>query len=337
MSSVPSITLSDEALVGVGPHPMGVGQIAQLPRTVRLGCRVDRKKRPKARFAKYFDSALVTTPPPASTNYRAKAASALSRMLLNDRLGCCVISDRYHTVGLYTANDAGAAVMGTDEEVLSTYRIWNPGNQDEGCVITEVLDYHRDRGIRVAGNVNRIDGYVSLDHTNKLQTKAAVYLMPGVPLGIDLPQDWTRMAVWDVTSSPIVGGHDVPVIDYDDQGVYVASWGRVYLITWRAFMSTKWVGEAYVVLSSDWYGSDKIAPCGVDVVALKADMVIIKGGGTPSIDPPAPPPPPLPPPNPLPGMGISGGVNVNGVQVSFSGSFGAGQKTTTVTGTASRP
>ena len=105
-------------------------------------------------------------------------------------------------------------------------------------------------------------------------------------------------------------------------------------MTWAAFNSRRWIKEGFVVLSPQWYGNDKLAPCGIDVAPLKADLLVIGGGGVPSIDPPAPPGP-----NTLPVGKVNGGwIGEGGVKVSIEANFAAGESVTSnVKGTASRP
>lgn len=299
--SVPEVTLSGDALYGASPTPLPMQLMAQLPTAVKLG-RIRPAARPMAlNLAEYLDLSALTVALPASTNRREKAAKALARMYLNDRQGCCVISGKYHALGLWSGVDAGNAIEGTDAEINTAYHtICGPG--DNGCYIPAVLNYLRDHGLPFNGVPHKIDGYVQADWTRQDVVKAAQYLFGATTIGINLPEDWTRKAVWDVTESRIVGGHDVTPIDYDDQGVYVSSWGRVYLITWAAFTSRRWIEEYYILLGPDWYNSDRLSPAGVDVAQLRLDLAKLGGGTIPPIDPPpAPPvPPPVPPPTPPP-------------------------------------
>jgi hypothetical protein len=167
-----------------------------------------------------------------------------------------------------------------------------------------VLDYFRDNGLLFNGAVKKIDGYVSVDWTNKLEVQVALYLFGAITIGINLPSEWTSSAVWDLTYSPIVGGHDVTCVGYNEQGVQVSSWGRLYTITWAAFLKSVWLEEAYVMLAPDWYGNDKLAPSGVNADMLAADLAKLGAGTIPPLDPtPVPPPSPGPqpvPPSPIP-------------------------------------
>jgi hypothetical protein len=298
--TVPTVTLTGAALAGIAPD-LTPEYLKALPRqTVRLG-RIRPKARPMALgLAHYLDLDLVAKVLPQSVDYAAKAMPSLSRVYLNDQLGDCVIAGKYHAVGVWSGNDTGLAVQGTDQEVLSMYHtICGPG--DNGCVITDVLDYMRSRGLPLGGKAHKLDGYVACDWRRQELVKAAIYLFGVLTIGINLPEEWTQNDVWGVTGSRIVGGHDVTCVGYTAQGVQISSWGRIYTITWQAFTATRWLEECYALLGPDWTGDDRLAPSGVNVDALVADLQKIKGGEVPDIDPgPAPPAPPEPPPGPGP-------------------------------------
>lgn len=309
-----TLELTGSAVGGVGVAALPVparaayaAMVARLPVVVKLG-RIEPPARPQVlRFGAYFNEEAMAVSPPPSTNRRATAAASLTRIYMNDQYGDCVIAGKAHALGLWSGADAtpGGVVVATDQEIYSQYQgICGPG--DNGCIITQVLDVMTSKGFLAGGKYYKIDGYVAGDHTNKLQTQVILYLFGASTIGIKLPQAWTSSDVWDVTNSRIVGGHDVTPIDYDEKGVYVASWGRIYLMTWAAFQSRKWVSEFYALLAPLWYGGDNLAPSGVDAATLLADLKKIDGGGTPPIPeppPPKPPEPPAPPPGPGPDPG----------------------------------
>lgn len=290
------IFLTGEALQGVGPH---LETFAELPQKVKLG-----RKRPKAlpaclKLEPYINQ-NVELPP--SINRRDKAAQSTARMYLNDEYGDCVIAGKGHWLGVVSSNDSDSPgiVMCTDQEILSQYHsICGPG--DNGCNITDVLDVMRSAGFIASGQRHKIDGYVSVDWTNQQVVKAALVLFGGLVLGINLPKAWTSNAVWDVTNTQIVGGHDVTAIDYDDSGVYISSWGRIYRITWPAFQSRQWIEECYALLGPDWYGNDQVnSTTGLATAVLRDDLAKIANGVIPDIGPPTPPTPPAPPTPPIP-------------------------------------
>src|ERR1700736_354865 len=132
-------------------------------RTVKLG-RIRPKSPPLVlKFNRYLK--VSVTPPPTSVDYSAKAMDSLKRMYLNDQFGDCVIAGKFHAVGVWTGNESGSVVQGTDQEVLSSYHgICGPG--DNGCNITDVLDYFKANGLPFNGTKHKIDGYVAIDWTH---------------------------------------------------------------------------------------------------------------------------------------------------------------------------
>jgi len=303
MADVPTVTLTGPAVTGDAPRPAGAQGAAGAPAcTVRLGRRAPRPGKPVVRLARHLSPGRMTAPPPDAVDYAARAMESLGRAYLNDREGDCVIAGKAHAVGVWTGNDSdsGGVAVGTDAEVHAQYQAWcGPG--DNGCVITDVLDRMKGEGLTLGGRAHRIDGYVAVDWTNRQEVQVALYLFGALTLGVNLPNAWTGSDVWDVTTSPVVGGHDVTAVGYDARGVRVASWGRLYTITWAAMLSRTWVEECYALLSPDWYGSDRLAPCGLDAATLAADLAAVGGGQVPDVGPPAPsPPPPAPPPAPPP-------------------------------------
>jgi hypothetical protein len=283
--SLPPITLPNGQQVKLGRIPP---VIAFDYGGLRVRQYADGHQKVTLRFGNYLDPAQVQAPLPDSTNWRAKAGESLKHMYLNDQYGDCVIAGKYHSVGIWTGNDSDQIVTGTDSEVLAAYHaICGPG--DNGCIITDVLDAFRDRGLKFQGVTHKIDDYVSIDWTNKELVKAALQVFGTITLGIDLPSAWTSGgdgSTWDVTNSGSVGGHDVPAIDYDAKGVYISTWGGTRLMTWAAFLSKRWIGEADVPLSPDWYGKDNLAPNGIDAARLKDDLAKLGQGVIPTIDPP---------------------------------------------------
>lgn len=294
-----------------------------LQKQMKLGRRPADPKKRTVQFRNHFRASA--TPPPDKVDYTAKAMASLGRMFLNDQYGDCVIAGKYHALGVWTGNDSSAVVTPTDQEVHQQYQsICGPG--DNGCVITNVLDTFQQRGLPANGVVHKIDGYCSVDWTNKLEVQVALYLFGALTIGINLPSEWANNAqpgaVWTPTRSGIVGGHDVTIVGYDQVGVQISTWGMVLTIRWDAFLSRVWVEECYALLSPDWYGSDKLAPSGVNADTLKADLAALAQGNIPDPGPaptPVVPPTPTPTPTPTP---IAPVYTIDGT-VSMPGWFGA--------------
>jgi hypothetical protein len=266
--------------------------------TVKLG-RIAPKSRPNVlRFATYLTGA---TPPPESVDYTVKAKASIAHMYLNDQYGDCVIAGKGHAIGVWTGNATGTPVVGTDQEIYSAYQ-GICGRGDNGCNIAAVLDYMKSNGLMLGGQRHKIDGYVAIDWTNEIEVKVALYLFGALTIGCSLPSAWASSGdIWDITNTRIVGGHDVTVVGYNSQGAIISTWGSLRTITWPAFTSQRWLDECYAMLSPDWYSNNNLAPSGVDVEQLKADLEKLGGGTIPPIDPnPTPNPDPNPTPNPTP-------------------------------------
>lgn len=282
-----------------------------LGKTVKLGM-VAPKNPPKAlRLRNYLVS---VSPPPLPIDYSKKAASALLRMYLNNQFGCCVIAGKAHALGVWSSNDDSPIVEATDQEILNAYNQLKAGPGDSGCVMSDVLDYKTKTGIVFGGKIRKLDGYVTVDHTNKTEVLIALYLFGALDIGFNLPADWLNSAapgaVWDLTNSGIVGGHCVEVVGANDLGVQLSTWGTVVTMTWQAFTVGNYVTEVYAMLSPEWYGTDRVvASNGLDAAKLIADIQAFQNGTIPEwkveplpappvVPPVVPPSPPAPPPVP---------------------------------------
>ncbi len=248
-------------------------------------------KKVMPRLGAFYNSGADNAPPPDAVDWFPKALPSISQMYGNDQQGDCVIASAMHQVGIWTGNDtdSGGCAVGTTQEALSQYHVIC-GAGDNGCNITDVLDATKAGRIKVGGKVHRIDDYVAVDWTNKMMVKVAIDVFGTIKTGVNLPSAWgggNDGDTWDVTSSRIVGGHDIPAGAYNDQGVTIATWAGVRLVTWPAFQSRKWFEEAYAVLSPDWYNQDNLAPNGINVAGLRAALEAIRNGQVPDV--PTPP------------------------------------------------
>lgn len=257
------------------------------------------------RLAKNADVGKLTVALPAAVDWSSKAHNVVRRMYLNDQLGCCVFSSRYHQLGFMTGADTGTGLEAKDSEIADAYRrACGPG--DNGCNMSVVNQYQQQVGLSVNGKIHKTSGSVSIDHTNKELIKAGIYFFGGVNVGLSLPNSWYESAdgtTWDFTNTQIVGGHEVQAFGYNDKGVLISTWGGTRTITWAAFTSDRYIDETYVTLSPDWVGSDSLAPNGVDVATLEKDLALIAGGTVPVL----PDPGPGPGPGPIPtGKGFTG-------------------------------
>lgn len=317
-------------------------------RKVRLGRNRPKTRRPVLRFSAYHDLLKATTPPPSALDYATKSSASNGQVYGNDTQGDCVIAAKMHMVGVWTGNVTGKAQVGTTTEALSQYHsICGAG--DNGCVMEDVLDFMKTKGITVGGSKFTIDGYVGVDQTNMTEIQVAILLMGNLDLGFNVPSEWMNNAVdgavWDVPKRlDNIGGHCVPISGYNSVGVKILTWGMEITIAWKALANVKIVDTLYAILSTSWVDSNKMSPNGFNYAQLTADLAKLGGGEIPDIDPPLPPsplPPPPPPgpgpnpgptPTPTPAMVVTGTASIPAQTVSFHvpGPFGRSQ-TVTVT------
>lgn len=293
---------------GLAPVPM---------QRVALG-RIRPKSRPKAlRLATYLKAPALGALP-ASIDWYTKAKASVIQVLGNDQQGDCVMANMGHAVGAWTGNESGTPVLSSDAEALAEYhRIGGPG--DNGLVISDTLDVFQSTGIKVGGEIRKIDGYVAVNPANPDEVKAAIAFFGGFTIGFNVPGQWMGRnahdgAVWDNVGFFFPeGGHCVrglgfrtvkdtaQAVSYNDVGVQFATWGFIVTITWEAMANSRIVDEAYVELAGElWTGADKVAPNGFDLAALKADLTKLGQGTLPDWTPPAPTPTPTPTPVPVP-------------------------------------
>ena len=196
-------------------------------------------------------------------------------MMANDRLGDCTCAAAGHMIECWTAN-ASKEKVPTDASIIAAYSAitgYDPhtGENDNGAVELDVLNYWRKRGI--AGS--QISAYAAVKPGNHDHVRQSVFLFGGCYIGLSLPISAQTQKIWNVVKGPrgkagSWGGHAVPVVAYDANGLTVVTWGKLMQMTW-AFWDA-YCDEAYAILSPDWLEAGKTSPSGFDVAALQSDL-----------------------------------------------------------------
>lgn len=279
-------TLTGSGATGLILTPGQEAAVKKLPTTVHLGRKSPKKKSNAPDLAEHFDPGQMKKPPPTSVDFCTEMAASLATTLGNTQQGDCVIASKLHHLGLWSANEGGAdhVLLSTDREALSEYhRICGGG--DNGCVIEEVLQEFMRNGISCSGKRHKIDAYAQVSNSDVTLAKIAIWNMGGLCIGFGIPEEWLNSDTWDVTNSRIVGGHDVLLVDYTAEGFRLASWGRVYLMTWAAYKSMKYIDERWVLLGPEWYAKKNLSPSGINVEGLRENIEQFQGGVTPEPGP----------------------------------------------------
>jgi hypothetical protein len=258
---------------------------------------------------------------PAIVDYVSKVADW--PMYGNDQYGDCVWAMIGHTIEAATTYGRGKTVEVAEADVLKGYSDvtgFDAGDPstDQGTVIQDALSYWRKTGV----GGHKILAFAEVDHTNPDEVDAALYLFGHLELGINFPavamEQFNAGQPWDVVPDDggNEGGHAIdlgvvrpqmstaipprPVlVGRNVRGNYeIITWARVQEMT-PAFFA-RYVEEAWVVLTPEWYDAQGRNPEGIDAAALGEGFTALTG--EPSPFRPSPGPSPIPePPQPSPG------------------------------------
>ncbi|HXS37414.1 MAG TPA: hypothetical protein VN721_11990 [Flavipsychrobacter sp.] len=203
-------------------------------------------------------------------------------MMANDRIGDCTCAAAGHLIMEWTA-DNKAMVTPSTKDIIKAYSAvtgYDPktGDNDNGAVETDVLNYWRKAGIAS----HKIMAYAGLEPHNHNHIQEAVYLLGGCYIGLSLPISAQTQKIWSVPPGGATGkgapgswgGHAVPVVAYDQRQLTVITWGALKKMTWE-FWDT-YCDEAYGIISTDFVNGKK-APSGFDLAALQQDLKQLVG------------------------------------------------------------
>jgi hypothetical protein len=239
------------------------------------------------RFKDYRLPTVLPTPP-VEISYVVEVGNW--PMLLNDQLGDCVIASMGHMVQQWTcfASDGSATQVMTDAEALAAYESiggYNPTdpNTDNGCDMLTALNYWRQNGIQVAGNIHKIGGFVSIDVDNLDELREAVWLFGNAFVGVELPVSVQNADAWTVPDGGIYGksgqpggwgGHCIPVMAESPETATCITWGQRLKMSHNFY--DDYCDEAYAVLSEDWLSAHSGRTiAGLDMTALRADIAAL--------------------------------------------------------------
>jgi hypothetical protein len=265
--------------------------------TVRLGC----KPPPHAPTLTFKD--FLTTPsykllwaPPAFTLV-PNALPALNQTYLNDTYGDCVPAGQAHNIGIFTGNaNGGNPFLFTAPQIEAIYTgmsggEFNPNDPstDQGCDPETALSWQMANGMLPDGS-HKIAGFVGVDAANQEEIQAAAYVLEGVGLALNLPDEYINPFpsesgfVWDVAGPPDPdNGHWIVGAGYSNAGLLVATWGMVGTLAWPAvvkYCMPAAGGMLYASISHDQLSRlKKKTPIGFEWGRIEEVFGVI-GGGT---------------------------------------------------------
>lgn len=264
------------------------------------------------RGALALDKALASlgAPPAVCTDYVSTAITALTSisvapgggggpwgMYLNgpgqdvppgvpaEGLGDCTIADSCHHLMLTSAN-GGQIVVPTNAQALTAYEAvsgYQLGNEatDSGADETTVCDYMMSTGIAGVKSA----GTGMLDPTNIDRIKWSIQIFGCARLGIiadeQMEDEFSSLEPWTTAADPNdpdAAGHDVPAFFYDQNFLYVVTWGGggwakgLQPVAWSLVANQAWLEECHAEVFADFVAAGATAPSGFDLAGLLAEL-----------------------------------------------------------------
>lgn len=204
-------------------------------------------------------------------------------MLANNQFNCCTSAAAGHMVHHWTAANQNGIFL-TDADIIKAHAQLTGDHLMEPVSMLTALKFWRKTGI---GN-HRIHSFMSAGHARADMLRGVIFLFGAAYLGLDLPNftmagtpDQILATPWEIPSNIAPqdaapnesNGHCVAAVGYDEQFIYVVTWGTLKSMSWDFFL--RYTDEAYAVLSADWVQQNKQSPSGFDLTTLERDLHLV--------------------------------------------------------------
>lgn len=199
-------------------------------------------------------------------------------MWKNNTIGCCTQVSVASALRVWSHNTSSDILL-TDANVIKNYSDesgYNPSNpnSDQGAIETDVLNRWIHTGYITPSGINKLSMFGYLNPKDIECIKKGIILFGGVYIGMELPQYalQTNSPVWTLndTNNQIVGGHAMFIHGYDDNFLYLNTWGSEWQMTWDFF--TTYCDEAYGLVSQVWMNNSNNSPFGENIDKLKQEL-----------------------------------------------------------------
>lgn len=171
-------------------------------------------------------------------------------ILGNDQYGDCGVAGLEHGFMADAADTFRTETFASDAQAVSYYLTYT-GGQDSGVVLSDYLAYVREQGYY--GHTVSAYAPVGVHDVPALQSAISMYDFAycGITVTQGMQEAYENGEPWTMATleSPVDGGHCVPAVGYDDQFLYVVTWGTMQPVTWPAwhYMSS----EAWAVITGE--------------------------------------------------------------------------------------
>lgn len=228
------------------------------------------------RLAKYLPSTLV--PAPEVVDWSTKASKW--GPMLNTDIGDCGIAAPGHAEQVWTSQNDNEVII-SDDRILAAYEDvsgFQPSKPetDVGVNMLSVCKYWRTTGI----GGKKIKAFASLDLGDWNHIEVGTYLFGGFYAGLALPISCQTQTDWEVDFGGTLGnpgrgswgGHAIWVVGYDSKlkRIKFLSWGQVMTMSFNFWLT--YGDEGYVCWSPSEWAQKQLAPSGVDMATLDADL-----------------------------------------------------------------
>ena len=202
-------------------------------------------------------------------------------MWCNDTIGCCTQVSVASAIRIWTVATKKPMFL-TDDDVITNYSaesgyIKGDESTDKGGVELDVLSKWVRDGYKGPAGINQLYAFGSINVKNINDIKRAIYTLGGCYIGLVLPTYATELNgsnEWFIDNdadNSIAGGHAVFLHGYDDNFIYLNTWGQSWKMTYDFFNT--YCDEAYGLVSNDWLdGLSHISPLKENINQLISEM-----------------------------------------------------------------
>jgi hypothetical protein len=224
--------------------------------SLKLGKKPARPGAFKMAYNRYAKVPELPTPPADFGHY--DLVDPGWQMLMNDQLGCCVVSGGEHETMMF-AKEAGNTVAFDDQSTVINYSLIGhydgTPESDQGSDMEYAARVRRRHGlVDASGNYHRTVAYTSVQYNNLAELAVTTYLYGATGLGVIMTEaqmeQFAAGQPWDyVANAKEIGGHYVPLVGRKDGLFYVVTWGKLHPVQPRFIVEQ--ADEAVVNFSTE--------------------------------------------------------------------------------------
>jgi hypothetical protein len=246
--------------------------------------------RKRLHLAKYLNRSVLPTTSPlnlesslVNVGMLCNGPDPLNPPQIPDGIGCCFWAASLRSA-VARKNSAGASMdlslPWAVASVIAAYSaatgfsLSDPNDTDQGTDPDEGFAYLQNTGIQLQdGSYDKIGVPVAVDPTDFDLVQIAHNLFGGLYVGVNFPGEWENDNVWDSTTSPIEGGHEIVSlsdVSISPEGIAIDSWGTLRIITPAGLHD--FCDQLTVAIDPAFLNESGTAINGFDAEQLQADL-----------------------------------------------------------------